>query len=959
MRSSSSTSCGRRTTDSKYCGNCARVRPSGLGTFPLVGTSTVWGGAHETSALAGALRGHLGRTARSIPPTHRMRREHPDRGPASVTSRVGQRARRSWMKPIETAEHPSAVFEGAGDRPFLVTGPVGSGKTTFLADVARAAAQFGFSVCDITIAPQSGITTLRALMEQLNERLRLDDDRDKADLRARRRWLGYLRLLIARVPHDQRVAIIVDDADRLEHVYGAQTFAWVPRRLPAHVRLVLSSSTPGVRERLLFAEHRRLSRRPFPARASFQACIAKLARGFARSSVEHVTRLLAFARVGLRVRELRDLTTATTSAEDVERIVEALGPFLSASHDVLFFEHRVYTEQIRRRYAPSTDDAVTVHRELARYFSTGDWSDRTCDEAVCQSIAARDQASCAALLANPWFLEHVCRARGIGAVEDDFERYFDAFDPAPATNVIRPRLSVTPEPPSEPPFEPLPELPERASPAPSRRLYDAIGHFRDLLRVHARHRGLIAQLATNACGDDGIGLAFDAIDTRGANAPRTPLVLRRRLAAPRVSPQPRWQRRFRITQDHRQILSTGIREKAIYVWDARTGRSTAVFARARGSYSAVAVTPDGSRAIAVGGPGASYGDKADFALHVWSLRSGQSLAEWTGHSSDVTVIAVASNGRWCVTGAARHESQTIGEMLAVDQPVYAVRVWDLSTGASTTPSSLKAGVAQLAFAPDARLVAIAESSPINARVPRPDLRLIDRLTGGVLATLSQACDDSTRALCVSADGRWIAWFTTDMMLERNELHLFDVVRRRHTVLPQTAVEEEMAMTADGLHLLTLGADGHDAPTRLLIRRVDDLSTVGVAVMTARAGLGLRGHWLVASGHDGNGNGESLRIFDLVDLPRGRAAITAVRQFRHDLAAWDDDVTVFCDWCGTRFEAPDRIVRVLKDMSSTLDPSLPPCLAMSEDASHSSTLDLACPSCAGALRVNPFLIDERP
>jgi hypothetical protein len=91
-------------------------------------------------------------------------------------------------------------------------------------------------------------------------------------------------------------------------------------------------------------------------------------------------------------------------------------------------------------------------------------------------------------------------------------------------------------------------------------VYDANVRYREFLRKHSTHRGLIVQLAVNSCRETEAG---SATDITSRNKTSVPLVIRRRLKQNPASQEPRWQRGFYVTNDHRQILSVGINEGTI------------------------------------------------------------------------------------------------------------------------------------------------------------------------------------------------------------------------------------------------------------------------------------------------------------------------------------------------------------------------------------------------------------
>ena len=99
----------------------------------------------------------------------------------------------------------------------------------------------------------------------------------------------------------------------------------------------------------------------------------------------------------------------------------------------------------------------------------------------------------------------------------------------------------------------------------------------------------------------------------------------------------------------------------------------------RGGVSAVAVTPDGRRAVS-----ASY----DQTLRVWDLESGQTLRKLEGHTGWVYAVTIIPDGRRAVSAS-------------YDQTL---RVWDLENGKEITTFIGESRMSSCASAPDGRTI---------------------------------------------------------------------------------------------------------------------------------------------------------------------------------------------------------------------------------------------------------------
>jgi hypothetical protein len=264
------------------------------------------------------------------------------------------------VRPTWDGPPPRLAFEEDGSRPWLVSGESGSGKTSFLAAVLREAERRGLSARFVPVASQCGTTTLRGLVEHLEERLAgVLEPRNREDANLPGGWSGRFRRLLARVPATHPLAIILDDVDRLESIYTARELAWLPRRLLPHIKVVLSAADTQLRDRLRFATHLPLPGRDFRERLSFRTRLAELEQ-LDGDLLSDIVRWLAFARVGLSELEILGLASYAGARGDVRPVLEVLAPFFGRSRDLLFFEHAAYTDIVPERYTPTGADAAAV-----------------------------------------------------------------------------------------------------------------------------------------------------------------------------------------------------------------------------------------------------------------------------------------------------------------------------------------------------------------------------------------------------------------------------------------------------------------------------------------------------------------------------------------------------------------------------------------------------------------------
>ena len=99
------------------------------------------------------------------------------------------------------------------------------------------------------------------------------------------------------------------------------------------------------------------------------------------------------------------------------------------------------------------------------------------------------------------------------------------------------------------------------------------------------------------------------------------------------------------------------------------------------------------------------------------------------------------------------------------------------------------------------------------------------------------------------------------------------------------------------------------------------------------------------------------------LSLGPGIVTPVRLWRFKPSVqdgeWDDEITAACPWCGCRFVVDESVLSTIHliNRDRALSPDQSPCLDLSEEAWNDPSLLQQCPSCAGALKCNPFVADS--
>lgn len=162
-----------------------------------------------------------------------------------------------------------------------------------------------------------------------------------------------------------------------------------------------------------------------------------------------------------------------------------------------------------------------------------------------------------------------------------------------------------------------------------------------------------------------------------------------------------------------QTLVSGGTDKAIKVWDLKTGRLKKTLQSDSGEVNAVAISPDGKTIVS---------GSADHMVRIWDLANSRARL-LAGHPEAVNVVGITPNGKTVISGS-----------------YGAIKQWDLTTGQlkATFP---KVGKTETTFGPISVIHDEAEQfnpldiNPSNDTALISDLKLLD-LANNEIKTIS-------------------------------------------------------------------------------------------------------------------------------------------------------------------------------------------------------------------------------
>jgi WD40 repeat protein len=296
-----------------------------------------------------------------------------------------------------------------------------------------------------------------------------------------------------------------------------------------------------------------------------------------------------------------------------------------------------------------------------------------------------------------------------------------------------------------------------------------------------------------------------------------------------------------LTPDGKRAVSAS-RDRTLKIWDIRRGTLLHTLNGHREWVTSVVVTPDGQRAVSA---------SADKTLKIWDIKTGKLLQTLSGHSDVISALALTSDGQRAVSASADktlkvwdleqgkelytltgHSSWVTSVALTPNggQAVSTsadktLKVWDLEQGKELYTLTGHSGwVTGVAVSPDGQQAVSAATDQT--------LKVWDLQQGTALGTLT-GHNGWVTSVAIAPDGRQAVSASSDQTLKVWDLQQFKAV---HTLSGHHAWVTAMAITPKTPRIISASFQGY--PKLWSLKRGTELPMRGVVAQAVGLNIGL-------------------------------------------------------------------------------------------------------------------------
>jgi WD40 repeat protein len=394
-----------------------------------------------------------------------------------------------------------------------------------------------------------------------------------------------------------------------------------------------------------------------------------------------------------------------------------------------------------------------------------------------------------------------------------------------------------------------------------------------------------------------------------------------------------------VTYDRKWAVS-GNMDKTLRVWDIETGENLKIIEGHKDRVNSVCLMLGGRRLVS---------GSSDMTLKVWDIQTGENLKTLEGHKDAVLCACITPDSKLIISGS-------------IDQTIC---IWDFETGKCfKILKGHTSSINCICLSPDGRML-ISGSGDIlsgsanifmSAKATNSDntIRIWDVETGENLSTLT-GHTSLIKSVCVTPDNKFIVSGSAD-----GTVRVWDIKSKNNILILSGHINHvsSVIVTPDGKEIIS----GSCGPGSFHTVRVWDIET-GENISTfhsksdvyAISRISMDRLFIV-------GTGEGITCIRMINFSRDMA-LTPQRLWHFGnnglSGKWSDNITAFCEYCGSYFKLPRMILNNIKyfNKNNFLTSGNEPCYqSMKENLDESDYISV-CPKCNNKLKFNPFMVHD--